>query len=105
MREADTVARLGGDEFVIVMDAVTDQAAVLSALQSLLTKLQQPFLFEHQPLQLSASIGIAFFPKHGQDQASLLAAADRAMYRAKGAGGNQLCSATDHLKSAGKNYG
>ncbi|MDR7122571.1 diguanylate cyclase domain-containing protein [Rheinheimera soli] len=105
VREADTVARLGGDEFVIVMDAVTDQAAVLSALQSLQTKLQQPFLFEHQPLQLSASIGIAFFPQHGQDQASLLAAADRAMYRAKHAGGNQLCCATELLDPAGKNFG
>jgi diguanylate cyclase (GGDEF)-like protein/PAS domain S-box-containing protein len=105
VREADTVARLGGDEFVIVMDAVTDLPAVLSALQSLLTKLQQPFLFEHQPLQLSASIGIAFFPQHGQDQASLLAAADRAMYRAKGAGGNQLCCATELLDPAARNFG
>ena len=105
VRETDTVARLGGDEFVIVMDAVTDQAAVLSALQSLQTKLRQPFLFEQHPLQLSASIGIAFFPQHGQDQNSLLAAADRAMYRAKHAGGNQLWCATELLDSAGKNFG
>ncbi|MBU1620076.1 MAG: diguanylate cyclase [Gammaproteobacteria bacterium] len=105
VRETDTVARLGGDEFVIVMDAVTDQAAVLSALQSLQTKLRQPFLFEQHPLQLSASIGIAFFPQHGQDQSSLLAAADRAMYRAKHAGGNQLWCATELLDSAGKNFG
>ncbi|WP_233081042.1 sensor domain-containing protein [Rheinheimera soli] len=105
VRETDTVARLGGDEFVIVMDAVTDQAAVLSILQNLFTKLQLPFLFEQHSLQLSASIGIAFFPQHGQDQASLLAAADRAMYKAKHAGGNQLCCATELLDSAGKIFG
>jgi diguanylate cyclase (GGDEF)-like protein len=105
VRETDTVARLGGDEFVIVMDAVTERSAVLSALQNLLTKLQQPFLFERHSLQLSASIGIALFPQHGQDQSSLLAAADRAMYKAKQAGGNQLCTATDFPHRAGKNYG
>ncbi len=105
VRETDTVARLGGDEFVIVMDAVTEQSAVLSSLHNLLLKLQQPFVFEQHQLQLSASIGIALFPAHGQDQASLLAAADRAMYKAKQAGGHQLYTAPDLLHSSGKNYG
>ena len=105
VREVDTVARLGGDEFVIVMDAVTEQAAVSSTLQNLLGKLQQPFLFEQHQLQLSASIGIALFPTHGQDQASLLAAADRAMYKAKQAGGHQLYIAPELPHSNGKNYG
>lgn len=105
VRETDTVARLGGDEFVIVMDAVTEQSAVLSALQNLLLKLQQHFLFEQHQLQLSASIGIAFFPAHGQDQASLLAAADMAMYKAKQAGGHQLYTAPDAPHPTGKNYG
>ncbi len=105
VRETDTVARLGGDEFVIIMDAVTEQSAVMGTLQHLLTKLQQHFLFEQHQLQLSASIGIALFPLHGQDQVSLLAAADRAMYKAKHAGGNQLAMATELSHSSGKNYG
>ncbi len=105
VREIDTVARLGGDEFVLVMDAVTDEAAMLSALNTLLAKIQQPFMFQQQSLQISASIGIALFPAHGLDQTSLLAAADMAMYRAKQAGGNRLCTATELLQVAGKNYG
>lgn len=105
VRETDTVARLGGDEFVIVMDAVTEPSAVVSTLQHLLTKLQQPFLFEQHQRQLSASIGIALFPAHGQDQTSLLAAADRAMYKAKQAGGNRLSIAADLPQLSGKNYG
>ncbi|MCA1928388.1 GGDEF domain-containing protein [Rheinheimera sp.] len=105
MRETDTVARLGGDEFVIIMDAVSEQSAVLNSLQHLLVKLQQPFLLQQHQLQLSASVGVALFPDHGLDQASLLAAADRAMYRAKYAGGNQLCFATDLSHLSEKNYG
>lgn len=105
VRETDTVARLGGDEFVIVMDAVTEQSAVLSSLHNLLLKLQQPFVFEQHQLQLSGSIGIALFPLHGQDQASLLAAADRAMYKAKQAGGLRLCTAAEPPQLTGKNYG
>jgi diguanylate cyclase (GGDEF)-like protein/PAS domain S-box-containing protein len=95
VRETDTVARLGGDEFVIVMDAVTEQSAMLSAVEHLLAKIQQPFVFQQHSLQVNASIGIALFTAHAQDQASLLAAADRAMYKAKQAGGNRLCLATE----------
>lgn len=105
MRETDTVARLGGDEFVIIMDAVTEQSDVVNSLQHLLVKLQQPFLYGQHRLNLSASIGIALFPDHGQEQASLLAAADRAMYKAKHAGGNQLYVATELRQIGEKNYG
>lgn len=103
VRDTDTVARLGGDEFVVIMDAITDQAAVVLSLHNLLASLQQPFLFTQEALQLSASIGLAFFPQHAQDPASLLAAADRAMYRAKQAGGNQLCVATELCYLSEKN--
>lgn len=105
VREIDTVARLGGDEFVIVMDAVTEEAAMLSALHSVLAKIQQPFLFQQQSLQISASIGVALYPTHGLDQSSLLAAADLAMYKAKHAGGHRLCAATELLQLDGNNYG
>jgi diguanylate cyclase (GGDEF)-like protein/PAS domain S-box-containing protein len=105
VREIDTVARLGGDEFVIVLDAVTDEAAMLVALHTVLAKIQQPFSFELQPLQISASIGVALFPAHGLDQTSLLAAADMAMYKAKHAGGNRLCTVSELQQLAGKNYG
>ncbi len=37
------------------------------------------------------SIGIAVFPLQGSDEKLLLLEADRAMYQAKQAGGNQVC--------------
>jgi GGDEF domain-containing protein len=39
------------------------------------------------------SAGVALFPLHGRDEASLLAAADAALYAAKAAGRNQVCAA------------
>lgn len=105
VRETDTVARLGGDEFVIVMDAVTDRSSVLSLLQMLLYKLEQPFTFGSHSLVSTASIGVAFFPEDGQDQDSLLTKADMAMYRAKQAGGNQFKTALHSVVNQSKNYG
>lgn len=105
VREADTVARLGGDEFVIIMDAVSKGSELFANVQKLLVTLQQPFVFEQQQLQISGSIGVAFFPEHGQDQTSLLAAADMAMYSAKHAGGHQACVATALHYNSDQNYG
>ena len=99
VRETDTVARLGGDEFVIVMDAVTEHCAVMAALQQLLKRFEQPLVLDPQPLQVAASIGVAFYPQHGLNQLSLLEAADKAMYQAKQAGGQRFFVAALHATS------
>ncbi len=44
-------------------------------------------------MMLSASIGVACFPRHGNDVAGLLHAADSALYVAKNSGRNQVCFA------------
>ncbi len=88
-RESDMVCRQGGDEFVILVP----QAGSLDELDRLATKLLQqlshPFVLPESTVQISASIGIARFPDHGQSADALLLAADCAMYRAKAAGGGQ----------------
>ncbi len=86
VRESDTVARLGGDEFAVVLPKVDVDDAVLIA-EKILRTLQEPFLVESRTLPIGASIGIALFPGHGEDAASLLSRADVAMYAAKHAGG------------------
>ncbi len=85
VRPADTVARVGGDEFVVVCDHLDDAAA-----RALAARLQEAILppvavggAEHQ---ITASIGIAV----GRDPYALLAEADAAAYRAKGAGGGRV---------------
>jgi diguanylate cyclase (GGDEF)-like protein/PAS domain S-box-containing protein len=83
LRTADTVARLGGDEFAILLPAVGDESAAIRTAEKILNSLEEPFPVESRTTRISASIGIALCPKHGGDWATLLRAADVAMYAAK----------------------
>lgn len=82
VREADTVARLGGDEFAIIVLSADREAAV-SAAKRVMQALVPPVAVGDQRVDVSASIGIAFFPEHGDDRPTLLRHADVAMYQAK----------------------
>jgi diguanylate cyclase (GGDEF)-like protein/PAS domain S-box-containing protein len=89
LRESDTVARQGGDEFVVVLPdlATSDDAALVAG--KLLDGLFQPMVLSGQEVFPTGSIGIAMYPRDGVDAAALLKAADSAMYRAKGGGGQR----------------
>jgi diguanylate cyclase (GGDEF)-like protein/PAS domain S-box-containing protein len=90
LRAGDTVARQGGDEFVVVLPdlAGADDAALVA--QKVLDHLFQPLVLCGQEVFPTGSIGIAMYPRDGQDSPSLLKAADSAMYHAKGSGGNHF---------------
>jgi diguanylate cyclase (GGDEF)-like protein/PAS domain S-box-containing protein len=85
VRESDTVARLGGDEFAVLLPTTEERGASLTA-KRLLETLNSPFTVEGQSFEVGASIGIAFYPQHGGDAATLMRRADVAMYAAKRAG-------------------
>jgi diguanylate cyclase (GGDEF)-like protein/PAS domain S-box-containing protein len=82
IRASDTVARLGGDEFGILLPT-TDAANAVTIAQQLLRTLEAPFELDGQPVEIGASIGLASYPAHGGDAATLLRRADVAMYVAK----------------------
>src|SRR5579875_2316925 len=84
LRRRDTVARLGGDEFAILLPSVLSADEVLEAAQRVVRVLQQPFRLEGLSVDVGASIGVAMYPDHGDDAATLLRRADVAMYEAKG---------------------
>jgi diguanylate cyclase (GGDEF)-like protein len=83
VREVDSVARIGGDEFVIVLTGVARRSDVSAIAEKVLDALSRPFMLEGREVFISSSIGIASFPKDGQDEATLLKNADSAMYHAK----------------------
>lgn len=86
VRAADIAVRLGGDEFVVAFDALGDAERLAHRAHALAEAVSQPFRVDAAACELGANIGGAIFPQHGKSEAALLAAADRAMYRAKQAG-------------------
>ena len=91
LREGDSLARIGGDEFVIVLIDVDDRVASLPMLNRLKAACAQNVQVGVLSLQVSASVGITFYPQAQDiDADQLLRQADQAMYQAKLAGKNRL---------------
>lgn len=90
VRESDTVARFGGDEFVVLLEDIESGQWVRGVADNILQALDQPFELAGETVRISASIGLALSPEHGEDEKQLLRRADEAMYAAKSAGGNRL---------------
>lgn len=86
VRDSDTVARMGGDEFTVLVHDDHDGFELNAIIRRLNQRLSQPFMLAGQLLRVSASIGIACHPEHGQSAESLLVSADCAMYEAKRSG-------------------
>ncbi len=83
------IGRVGGDEFVVLLrDASIEKASAKA--KELCEALKKEYTGENIARQISASIGLAEFGKHGNDYESLFEQADRAMYRVKKAGKNSF---------------
>ena len=78
----ETLARLGGDEFTVILPG-HDQAQVLRRAEKLIDSLKPAFILEKNSIVVSASIGVAVYPDHGENIGNLLSHADFAMYEAK----------------------
>ena len=87
-REYDTIARYGGEEFAAVLPGCSSALAVQVA-----ERLRRAVEEAPTEVPVTASCGVATYPYDGADVESLLGAADRALYTAKRAGRNQVCSA------------
>lgn len=86
VRPSDSVARLGGDEFAVLLEKVTDEAAVSAVVHRIRKALDKPFSIAGREIHTSASIGVAFGSQNDPRPEDLLRAADAAMYRAKASG-------------------
>ena len=90
LREGDTLARFGGDEFVAVLVDLNDAADCVPTLNRLLAAAALPVHVDDLMLQVTASLGVTFFPQaQDLDADQLLRQADQAMYQAKLAGKNR----------------
>ena len=83
-RTNDFVARLGGDEFGVLLDHADEKSALETAERLVDSIACEEFLFENTPLPMSVAIGVTLIEK-GDTPATVLARADKAMYRVKAA--------------------
>ena len=83
VREHDTVARLGGDEFTVLLEGAETTAGICAAADRIRAELKRPFPVAESEVYVSASIGIALFPRDGTSAEELLKRSDVAMYQAK----------------------
>lgn len=89
VRSEDTVSRQGGDEFIVALEGIDEEEDAAVIADKVLAAITSPFLLEGTEIILGISVGIACFPRDGQDAETLLRNADAAMYVAKDLGRNR----------------
>lgn len=83
LRSSDTLARVGGDEFTLLLPEVKDMNEAHIIANKLFKNIITPFYINKNKHDLTASIGISFYPHDGITRELLILAADKAMYQVK----------------------
>ncbi|MBA6348733.1 EAL domain-containing protein [Colwellia sp. BRX8-9] len=89
LHEDDTLARIGGDEFIAVMINLEKPEDSVPVLECLLKAAANPVTVGDVIMQVSVSMGVAFYPQDGVEADPLIRRADQAMYVAKQEGKNR----------------
>jgi len=92
VRESDTVARMGGDEFTAILPQIDTTEDVERVIKLIIEKMSQPFDLNGTTVSISASVGVAIYPKDALNSQELLQNADKAMYDAKKQGRSRFYS-------------
>lgn len=89
--EDSYATRFGGDEYQVILPNLTKDEA-LEVAEEIRGRVED-YVFEHDSVLANPtlSLGIASYPEDGDDPGELTSAADEALYRAKGLGGNAVC--------------
>jgi len=89
LRTGDAAVRYGGEEFLLMLHDSDESGAmrVAEAVREVLTKLPAP---GNDVPRVTASIGVAFFPRHGAELDEVVNVADAAMYQAKAEGRDRI---------------
>ena len=101
-RGLEAVGRLGGDEFVALLPEVAADSDAESVARRVLESLRDPIFVSGQECHVTASVGVALYPRDGQTVADLMRNADVAMYSVKAQGKNSAAIYTPHLAGRGR---
>ncbi|PPC93695.1 MAG: hypothetical protein CTY33_07105 [Methylotenera sp.] len=95
LRSGDIACRFGGEELVLVMPGASKEIAAMRAESMRAAIEQHEFVYQGKNLNgVTASLGVSEYPQDGDTAVALMKAADTALYRAKGAGRNQVMLAS-----------
>lgn len=86
LRANDIVARIGGDEFVLVINEYKSHIELTNILQRVMDMIDSEWIVGASKVNISASMGIAFYPRDGENLENLLKNSDIALYEAKNKG-------------------
>ncbi len=103
LRASDTIARLGGDEFTVLMEQVMRAEDAQMIAEKIVLSMRQPFECEGLSLQISTSLGLAWFYGGEMSADALLNQADMMLYQAKRNGRNSWRMA--HVPQVGSDIG
>jgi len=90
LRSSDTVARLGGDEFTVIMEGLPKPEVASTVATKIVQAMRTPFAIEQQTIDITTSIGLAFYQGEAMTVEALVGQADVMLYQAKGAGRNNV---------------
>lgn len=82
-RVVDIVSRLGGDEFTILVTGDVTESGLAVMASQVIKSVSEPYTIREHELIIGCSIGIALYPRDGENIEVLLKHADAAMYHAK----------------------
>lgn len=95
LRTSDTISRIGGDEFVMLLNDVNEGSCIRKC-ELVQSDILKPYVLREGEVRIGLSIGIAIFPKHGEEPDTLMRNADMAMYHIKTKGGGIQLYTNDH---------
>ncbi len=101
-RALEAVGRLGGDEFVALLPEVTADDDAERVAQRVLDSLREPIFVAGQECFVTASVGVAIYPRDGNSVVDLLRNADVAMYSVKAQGKNSSAIYSPQLAGRGR---
>jgi PAS domain S-box-containing protein len=101
-RSLEAVGRLGGDEFVALLPEVAADSDAERVAQRILESLREPIFVSGQECFVTASVGVAIYPRDGASVVDLLRSSDVAMYSVKAQGKNSAAIYSPQLAGRGR---
>ena len=90
VRSCDYVARYGGEEFILVLPEIGPEDGVKAAERIRKKVVKENFAGDGKPREVTVSVGVASYPKDGDDPQDIIRHADAALYKSKESGRNQV---------------